>query len=138
MNSYDGITALITDASSGIGEATAYSLAKRGANLVLTARSEDKLNEIAKSIRDTHDRQVHVFAEDLSKPNSAPNIFAKTRAEGINIELLVNNAGFGKWGEFLEFEDDCYQEMLSLNINSLVSLIHLYLPAMVERGEAES
>jgi len=134
MKSYDDKTALITGASSGIGEAMAHSLAKRGAHLVLTARSKDKLEAIAQTIRSNHGCRVDVFTEDLSQANAAQNLYEQTKSANIDVDLLVNNAGFGKWGEFLEFDADCYDEMLILNINSLVRLTHLFLPAMLERG----
>jgi uncharacterized protein len=133
VNSYRDITALVTGASSGIGEALAYRLAERGADLVLTARSGDQLNALANTLRQNHGCQVDVFCQDLGQPKGAETLFEKTKAANIHIDLLVNNAGFGKWGEFLEFDMDCYNQMLTLNINALVTLTHCYLPAMLEK-----
>ncbi|MFP6581309.1 MAG: SDR family oxidoreductase [Candidatus Hydrogenedentota bacterium] len=135
MNTYKDTTALITGASSGIGEEFAKLLAKVGANLILTARSTDKLEALQKSLSDAHSVKVDVISEDLSQPGAATKLHQEIVTRGLHVDLLINNAGFGKWGMFLDFDTDCYNEMLNLNINSLIELSHLCLPAMLEKGD---
>jgi short-subunit dehydrogenase len=124
-------TALITGASSGIGEAFAYELAKQGAHLLLTARSAQKLETIAATIRQQHGVQVWVFAEDLAVPGGATRLFNAVKNGGLSIDLLVNNAGFGKWANFLDESISTYEEMIELNVTSLTTLTHLVLPDML-------
>lgn len=135
MNSYENITALVTGASSGIGKEFAELLASQGANLILTARSMDKLEALRESLLDAHGIKVEVFSNDLSRPGAATALHAEIVSRGLDVDLLINNAGFGKWGKFLDFDIDCYNEMLNLNINSLIELSHLCLPAMLDKGD---
>jgi short-subunit dehydrogenase len=133
MKTYQGITALITGASSGIGKSFAELLASQGANLVIAARSRDKLEELARDLRAKHRVQVAVVAIDLGSSGGSKALFEATRSLNVAVDLLVNNAGFGKWGDFLEFDSATYAGMLQLNINSVVELCQLYLPGMLER-----
>lgn len=132
---FAGSSVLVTGASSGIGEAFARSLAKRGANLILTARSEDKLNLLADELRKTHRVSVHVFSVDLILPDAPQRLFENIKASGLSVDVLVNNAGFGKWAHFLGESMDTYERMLSLNINALVKLTYLCLPDMLAQGK---
>lgn len=134
MKSFKGTTALITGASSGIGEAFARSLAAKQANLILTARSEDKLHRLAKALSEEHGVSVHVFPGDLSREDTPQRLYDQVRDKGLSVDLLVNNAGFGKWGHFLAEDYKTYQEMLRLNINSLVGLTYLFIPEMLKNG----
>jgi short-subunit dehydrogenase len=134
MKQLAGKTALVTGASSGIGLALARSLAARGAHLIITARSENKLHDIATELR-TSGVDVQVFRSDLSKKGAAERLFEQVEQAGLQVDLLINNAGFGKWGEFLETDRMSYDEMLQLNINALTELCHLFIPGMVSRGE---
>jgi short-subunit dehydrogenase len=134
MKEFKGKTALVTGASSGIGLALATALANRGAHLIITARSEDKLNQLAAQLRKTG-INVQVFTSDLSQPGAAQSLFEQIEKAGLQVDLLVNNAGFGKWGEFLETDRATYNEMLQLNINALTELCHLCIPGMLKRGE---
>ncbi len=134
MKQFKGKTALVTGASSGIGLALATALANRGAHLIITARSEDKLQQLAAELR-KKGSQVHIFTSDLSQTGAAQNLFEQVEKAGLQVDLLVNNAGFGKWGEFLEFERATYNEMLQLNINALTELCHLFIPGILQRGE---
>jgi len=95
MNSYKDKTALVTGASSGIGLAIANSLARRGAHLILTARSTNKLNEVAKGIRDGGNR-AHIFSGDLSQAGAAEQLYKEVLAANLKVDLLVNNAGYGR------------------------------------------
>jgi len=123
-------TALITGASGGIGEAFARRLAALGKNLVLVARSKDRLEALAGELAAQHGLQVHVIGADLARPDAAASVFAETERLGLAIDLLVNNAGFGKAGDFAELPLDAQADMLQLNVNTLMELTRLYLPAM--------
>src|SRR5690242_20980463 len=93
-------TTLITGASSGIGEAFARALGARGNNLLLVARSEDKLIRLCSELGRTNSIQCQQFSLDLSKPDSPSRLFEETKARGLEIDLLINNAGFGSMGDF--------------------------------------
>jgi uncharacterized protein len=132
---FDGVTVLVTGASSGIGEALARNLAKRGASIVLTARSEDKLARIADEFREKYGIAVHAFPVDLVMPGAPQELFERIKASGLTIDVLINNAGFGKWTHFLGESLDTYERMLALNIDALVKLTFLYIPEIVARGK---
>jgi short-subunit dehydrogenase len=104
-----GQTVLITGASSGIGKAFAFEAAKRGANRILTARSEEKLNQIATQIIRQYKNKVQVIVADLAIKGTPAFLFNQTK----NIDLLINNAGIGKWTNFLD--EASYEDMLALN-----------------------
>jgi short-subunit dehydrogenase len=126
-------TVLVTGASSGIGLAIAKALSKRGANLILTARSENKLNEVAESLRKTGSK-AYVFVGDLSIPNAGETLYNTITQAGLSVDLLINNAGYGRWGKFTDFEREDYAKMIQLNITSLTDLCHLFIPDMVKKG----
>jgi uncharacterized protein len=126
--------ALITGASSGIGECFARALARRGHNLVLTARSEDKLHQMAAGLAREHSIQVEVIAADLSVRDAAPRLVDILKQRNLEISLLVNNAAFGGRGEFWKLPIERQMAMVRLNINALAELTYLLLPAMVEHG----
>jgi uncharacterized protein len=126
--------ALITGASSGIGEAFANTLAAKGLDLVLVARSEDKLRSLAKQLAEVHSRRVEVVVADLSLAGSAAKIHAATQALGMEIDLLINNAGFGTAGAFHQLDAAREQQEIMLNAAAVVDMTHAFLPAMVERG----
>jgi short-subunit dehydrogenase len=127
--------ALITGASSGIGECFARALAQREHNLVLTARSEGKLSQLAAELVREHSIKVEVIAADLSVRDAAPQLAAILQERNLPIGLLVNNAAFGARGEFWNLPLDRQMAMIRLNINALAELTYLLLPAMVKRGE---
>lgn len=135
MKNLKNKTALITGASSGIGKAIAYELAKQDSNLLITARSEDKLKEIAFDLASKYDIKVNIFVADLSIENAPEKLFEFAQNEKITVDILVNNAGFGKWTNFLNESIETYQNMLNLNINSLVKLTYLFLPEMLKKQE---
>ncbi|MDZ8236643.1 MAG: SDR family oxidoreductase [Nostoc sp. ChiQUE01a] len=126
-------TALITGASSGIGKAFAEELAARKKNLVLVARSEDKLNQLAKELKEKYKIQVDVIVKDLTEPNAAAAVFDATKAKGLTIDLLINNAGFGSYGDFAESDGERQVKIVQLNILALVDLTHKFLPIMRQR-----
>ena len=126
-------TALVTGASGGIGLELARIHAEKGGSLVLVARSEDKLNSIAEEFREKYKVQVLVIAADLSLPQSANAIFERTEAEGLKIDTLINNAGFGGHGYFHERQLESEQQMIQVNITALTDLCHFYSKGMVQR-----
>ncbi len=129
-----GITALITGASGGIGAELARYHAARGGDLVLVARSEDKLKALQLELENAHKIKVMVVVADLAQPESADQIFSATEQAGLNIDILINNAGFGGHGKFHERQLRKDQAMMQVNMVSLVNLTHLYLQGMVQRN----
>jgi uncharacterized protein len=134
MKQLTGKTALVTGASSGIGLAIARSLAARGTHLIITARSENTLHEVATELQKLG-VDVHVFRSDLSQKGAAERLFEQVDKAGLHVDLLINNAGFGKWGEFLEVSREQYDEMIQLNITALTELCYVFIPSMLKRGE---
>jgi short-subunit dehydrogenase len=126
-------TALVTGASRGIGEAFARQLAARGLDLILVARSEDRLEALAGELSERHGVTAHVVVADLARPSAAETVFAVTERLGVEVDLLVNNAGFAKAGDFSDLPLDVQADMVRLNVNTLVELARLYLPAMRRR-----
>jgi short-subunit dehydrogenase len=124
---------LVTGASTGIGRGLALIAAERGSDLVLVARSEDKLSELARSLRDAHHVRVEVAALDLSAPGAPAALFDEMKRKDVEVEALVNNAGFGSLGRFHETSIDRQLEMLRLNVLALTDLTHRFLPAMLAR-----
>lgn len=137
MISFNGKTVLITGASSGIGEAFAKKLASENANLIITARSKEKLLSLAGELESAHSIRVLVYPMDLSEPGGAKNLFDKIKESGLSIDVLINSAGFGKGGKFLDTETKLYKSMIMLNVNSLVELCYLCLPEMLQKNEGE-
>jgi short-subunit dehydrogenase len=123
-------TALITGASGGIGEAFARRLAALGKNLVVVARSKNRLEALAAELAAQHGVKMHVIAADLARPDAAASIFAETERLGLTVDLLVNNAGFSKAGAFAEIPLEAQADMVRLNVSTLMELTRLYLPAM--------
>ncbi|HHP7243562.1 MAG TPA: SDR family NAD(P)-dependent oxidoreductase [Elainellaceae cyanobacterium] len=128
-------TALITGASSGIGAAFASELASRGVDLVLVARSGDRLQTIATDLRDRFDIRVDVLSKDLSQPDAAGEIFEATQQWELTIDLLINNAGFGDYGPFSDRDRQRQLDMVKVNVLSAVDLTYLFLPGMRQRAE---
>src|ERR1041385_2441381 len=126
-------TTLITGASSGIGESFARALAARGHNLLLVSRSEEKLMTLCSElgrIRSIHCQHV---ALDLSKPGSPEQLFAESQKRELEIDLLINNAGFGSMGEFATLDVERELNMIDLNVRSLVEMTYRFLAPMRER-----
>lgn len=126
-------TALITGASAGLGEAFARELARRGHDLILTARRAERLEEIAGELRATEGVAVHVFASDLARPDAPERLLADVAAAGLTVDTLINNAGCGARGDFAELDGVMQLRMIDLNCRSLVALAHGVLPQMIER-----
>jgi len=128
-------TALITGASSGIGKELARIHAEHGGDLVVVARSGDKLEQLRKELEDRHSVQVTTIAKDLTQPDAAREIFDELSDSGIQIDYLINNAGVGGHGKFHEREWEQDLSMIQLNIIALTELCRLFLPGMVSRNE---
>ena len=130
---WKGKWALVTGASAGIGKALAEELAKGGTNLVLTARREDRLRSIAHKLSSSHGIRSEIFVADLAQPGAPEAIFQFTQHKGLTIDLLVNNAGFGQYGELHKTETDRLLQMVQVNCTAVVHLTRLFVPAMVAR-----
>ena len=125
--------ALITGASSGLGVDFAHELAAQGYHLVLIARRAERMAALAREISTSHPVRCNVMARDLSQPGMAASIKQELGNEGIAIDVLINNAGFGIYGEFVEESFQKMSEMLQLNITALSELTHLFAADMVKR-----
>ncbi len=134
---WTGKWALVTGASAGIGLALAQELAAGGAHLVLTARRIDRLQKMAAELSGKHGVHVEVFAADLVRPEAAAEILAFTQRKAIEVELLVNNAGFGAFGYIHEIPESRMLEMIQVNCSAVVQLTRLYVPGMVERRHGD-
>jgi len=132
-----GKWALITGASAGIGLALAQELAGGGTNLVLTARREDRLQTLAKELSAKHKIQAEVFAADLASAAAPEEIFAFTQQKGIAVDLLINNAGFGAYGELPEIETQRLLDMVQVNCSAVVHLTRLFVPPMISRKSGD-
>jgi uncharacterized protein len=129
----DRKTALITGASFGIGMEFARIFAREGYNLVLVARSADKLRQLASELEKAHGARSLILATDLTEPGASAYVLDQTTRAGIDVEILVNNAGFGQYGLFADNDlDECLRQ-IQLNVTTLTHLTRLYLPAMIER-----
>lgn len=128
-------TALITGASSGIGKEFAIIHAEKGGDLILVARSGDKLNALKKDLEEKHKINVFVIQKDLTQPNAAQEIYKQTQDAGLKIDYLINNAGFGGLGKFHEraLADDL--SMINLNISVLTALTHYFLQDFVKNNQ---
>jgi short-subunit dehydrogenase len=130
-------TALITGASNGIGLELARLHAQKGGDLVLVARSENKLNLLKDELEQNYNVKAHVLALDLTQDNAAQQVFEQTEQAGLTIDILINNAGFGGHGKFhqRQFEQD--HAMMQLNMVALTQLTHLYMQDMVKRNKGQ-
>lgn len=130
---YRGRWALVTGASMGIGEAFARALAERGMNVVLCARSAERLQALAQELRSAHRVQTQVVDADLAQPGAPADAWRRA-TDGREIHLLVNNAGFGLHGRFEALPADQQAEMVALNCTAVLELAHLALRGMRARG----
>jgi len=128
-------TALITGASSGIGEALARCFARDGHALVLVARSADKLQALARSLSGEFGVRVVVIPADLSVPGAAAALAAALKRRRIGVDILVNNAGVLEPGAFVKMAPRRHQELIDLNVSGLTAMLAQFVPAMVERGQ---
>lgn len=126
--------ALITGASTGIGLALAKRFAKDGHNVVLTARSAERLENAAREIEQSFQVSTKVLPADLSDPHAPRTVFDACEQENIEVQFLVNNAGFGLNGKFAQLDLGEQLDMIQLNVTALVHLTGLFLPKMLERN----
>jgi short-subunit dehydrogenase len=127
-------TALVTGASSGIGEALARRFAAAGCDLVLVARSADKLAALAASLAAEHRARVGVEATDLAQRGAAQALAAKLNRMRRPIDILVNNAGINEQGAFVRMTPERHQALIDLNVGALTAMLSCFMPAMVARG----
>lgn len=130
-----GKRALVTGASSGLGADFARNLAARGCNLVLVARREELLRALKEQLTGQHSIEVDIITMDLVEKDAPQKLFDKLKAEGKQIDVLVNNAGLGLYGEFLSIPWEKERNMLELDIVTLVHMTKLFVQDMVERNE---
>jgi uncharacterized protein len=127
-------TALITGASFGIGLEFARIFAREGYSLVLVARSADRLRQLASELEKNHGTRSLILATDLTEPGASAYVLDQTTRAGIEVDVLVNNAGFGQYGMFAENDlEECLRQ-IQLNVTTLTHLTRLYLPGMIDRA----
>ena len=129
MNFYQNKTILITGASSGIGLEFANQLNEFGAKLIITARNKDKLNELAENYQG-----ATVIPGDLSDKTFPSQLYNEIQSKGLDVDILINNAGFGSIGKLLKSDLGTYESMVQVNITALTQLSHLFISDMVEKG----
>jgi short-subunit dehydrogenase len=127
-------TALITGASAGIGEATARELAARGHGVTLVARREDRLRSLADELSERFDIRAEAIGADLGSATARADMLRRIDELGLEVEVLVNNAGFGGGEDFVDTDRERLMSMVELNCMALLDLQAAYLPRMVERG----
>src|SRR5262245_14251010 len=135
MYTYRGKTALITGASSGIGEVFAQELAKLGMHVILVARSEEVLRKLAAELTKQYGVRSEVIVADLSQEMVSAQIKAAVEQRGLHVDLLINNAGFGTYDAFEKIDPERDHQQVMLNVAAVVDMAHAFLPAMVARGE---
>jgi uncharacterized protein len=134
---YAGKWALITGASAGIGDALAVELAAAGANLILTARREERLEALSSRLKAEHQIQTMVIPDDLADPGAPQRLYDATEGKGIAVDVLINNAGFGYYGEFAAGDLAFQRTMVDVNCAAVVDLTRLFLPRMIERKRGD-
>lgn len=127
-------TALITGASGGIGLALAEVFARNQYSLILVARSEDKLQDLSQELSSEYGVQATVFSHDLTDKDAPQRLFDQVQQHSLSVDVLVNNAGYGDYAEFVSSDWEKLQGMILLNVLATTHLTRLFLPAMVSRG----
>jgi short-subunit dehydrogenase len=130
----DGVTCLITGASSGIGTELARGLAARGLGVTLVARREERLRELATELESAHGVRAEVVSADVSTERGRKKLFAEVAERGLAVEVLVNNAGFGSGGRFTKLDAEKEVSMVRTNCEAVVALTRHYLPELERRG----
>lgn len=128
-------TALITGASGGIGYELAKIAASKKMNLVLVARSKEKLDQLRKELKDKYQVKVWIFVHDLSNPDTLPELVEEIDSLSLEINILINNAGFGDYGKYLETSPGRELEMINLNVYALTYLTKIFFRRMVHAGK---
>ncbi len=127
-------TALVTGASAGIGEALARVFAEHGFDLILTARREDRLNALAHALSGQHGIRTHVVVADLADPRAPARIFDEVSSAGLDVDALVNNAGYGLPGKYIDSTWRQHADFLQVMVVAMAELAHRALPGMIARG----
>jgi uncharacterized protein len=135
MFNYQGRTALITGASSGIGRAFAGTLAERGMSVILVARKLEALQFLAGEITEQHGVRAEYIAADLSQPSAVARVANEVSQRGLSVDLLINNAGFLTHGHFEKISPTREHDEIAVNISAMVDLTHAFLPGMLDRRE---
>lgn len=130
-----GKSVLITGASSGIGRELARIFAREGYDLVLVARRQSPLQQLARELKERYNSGIRIIIKDLEQPQAAEDIFTELQEAGITLDVLVNNAGFGASGPFSESNLDRDLALLQVNVLALTALTRLFLPAMLKRKQ---
>ncbi|WP_267640343.1 SDR family NAD(P)-dependent oxidoreductase [Haloarchaeobius amylolyticus] len=137
MTTTESRTALVTGASSGIGEKLAAEFAADGYDVALTARRRDRLEAHADRLEAEYGVETHVVTADLAEPDAPAELLAELRDRDVQVDALVNNAGFSTYGPFAGSDRATAQDMIQVNLASLTDLTHRVLDGMVERGHGE-
>jgi short-subunit dehydrogenase len=130
---FRGKWALVTGASAGIGAAIAHQLASHGANLILTARRRERIESLAAHLAAEFKTETRIVAADLNSPNAPQQIYDATEGAGLTVDILINNAGLGHYGEFYKIDPEQEYSMVRVNCEAIVRLSRLFIPRMVER-----
>ena len=133
MNFYKNKTALITGASSGIGAEFARVLARKGCDLILVARREDKLCALADKLSAQHGIGTHVIARDLAQEWAARDLEQEIDERDLRVDILINNAGFATQGDFETTDAELLHAQIMLNVTAVVDLARVFMPAMIDR-----
>ncbi len=134
MHYYKSKKVLITGASSGIGVSFARLLASYGAEIILTARRKDRLDQLAGKLADEFNVAVEVIPCDLSDPSGPRQLFDELVRQNLEVDILINNAGFGYNGKFEKADTETYEQMIPVNVTAPVILTRLLLPGMIARN----
>jgi hypothetical protein len=130
---FRGKWALVTGASAGIGVAIARELASHGVNLILTARRRERLDTLAAELSGKYKTQTRIVTADLNDPPAPQMIYDATEGAGITVDILINNAGLGHYGEFYKLDPEQEFSMVRVNCEAVVRVSSLFIPRMVER-----
>jgi len=137
VNPRQGKWALVTGASAGIGVTFAEKLAAEKMNLILTARRMDRLEQLGARLRENGNISVEICGADLGEESGPSALFDYTESKGIVVDLLINNAGLGGYGEFRSSDLQRQLDMVRLNCAAVVQVTHLYLRGMIARGHGD-
>jgi len=130
-------TALITGASSGIGKELALIHAEKGGDLIIVARSLDKLNNLKTTLENKYNNKVYVIQKDLTQPSATKEVYNEVKSNGLKVDFLINNAGFGGLGNFNERDINDDVAMINLNITALTTLTHYFLQDFVANNNGK-
>lgn len=134
MSEGQGKTALVTGASSGIGKAFAELLAQKGYNVILVARRSDRIWALAQELHEKYGVKADIAPADLSDPDAPARIAAEMTLRGVTIDVLINNAGYGVPGSYVNVSWEDHQDFMQVMVTAVLDLTYLFLPGMIQRG----